>query len=166
MKFAFLGFCLLFIAQGYAQISEDAFKTEFRNWFNQSIKGLDTQNRNASFESAATCMIQEDKDKGIVSMVAIYKAADKDEATLLKQELGDLVEASLPAGDYARTKSYGARYFDYLKIAFEYNSDVFAEKKKRPSVEIGAIKRDSGYTIELILFEPYFKNQYSPKWDD
>jgi hypothetical protein len=146
-------------------ISEDTFKNELKEWFTKSISGLDPDNRTGSLEGATSCLILEDKDKGIISMMAIYKAETKDEATSLKIQLGDLVEGCLPVGDYSRTKSYSAKYFDYLKIAFEFNSDVFAEKKKRPSIDIGAVKRDDGYSVELILFEPYFKNQYSPKWE-
>lgn len=153
---------------GFGQIilEKEAFAKEFTLAFSESVKGLE------SFKESKPVIVacnradfEYEDDNGIWALKMVFNCYSKDEAIRTKDLLGDEVEKLLPPGDFKRTKSYGAQYIDYLKWAFDFDSDTFAEQKKRPSVEIGVTKEGEDYRTTITLREPYFKNQYSPSWD-
>lgn len=141
------------------------FQSAFKPIIEASTHGFDTKAATFNLPGAASAEYIVDESVGKTSFRAVYACAGRDEAKKLKEHLALHVATTLPRGDFKKTQGYGAQYFDYLKYTFEYNTDVYAETKKRPTVEIGALKVGEDYAVEVLISEPYFRDQYTPKWD-
>jgi hypothetical protein len=167
MRFLPLLFCLLpIMSLGQIILDKEAFAKEFETAFSESIQGLESfKDTEPVLLSCNRADFEYEEDNGIWSLKMVFNCYSKDEAIRTKDMLANEVEKGLPAADFSRTKGYGAEYIDYLKWSFEFDSPKFAEKKKRPSVEIGVLKHGEDYRTVITLREPYFKKQYSPSWD-
>lgn len=153
---------------GFGQIilDKEAFAKEFTLAFSESVRGLEAfKNSNPVMVSCNRAEFEYEEQNGIWALKMVYNCYSKDEAIRTKDLLGDQVEKLLPAGDFKRSKSYGSEYIDYLKWSFDFDSDTYADQKKRPSIEIGVSKVGEDFRTTITLREPYFKNQYSPSWD-
>ncbi len=162
-KFALLFLSSILSISLFGQIRIDAkeFTSSFQEVFDASIAGLKKIEKQApSIEGSSSAGIYLDEAKEIYIYRAEYKVLTRDEAQELKKELARQVLLNLPDGDYKHKESYGSEYHDYLKYTFEYDTTTFAEVKKRPIVQIGILKKDNDYQVELLILEPYFKNQY------
>jgi hypothetical protein len=49
-----------------------------------------------------------------------------------------------------------------MKTMLEFNSGKMADQQKRPTIELGVVEDGGKFVLTMILFEPYFKNQYKP----
>lgn len=164
-SFALVFAVLPVFALGQILIEKEAFQKEFKEAFQASVNGLEAYKKTDPV--LTSCNVSEffyEEDKGIWGLKMTFNCYAKDEAIRTKDMLAEQVEGALPSADFKKAKSYGASYFDYLKWAFEFDSPTFAEKKKRPSIEIGALQEGDDYRVVVTLMEPYFKNQYSPNW--
>lgn len=165
-KLIFL-FAVCFL-QVLAFAQDGSFEGNFKHIFSTSISGLDklkSDARGDAWDAAtslpdAVCAVGFDEEKGLHFFRASYPLADKEAAKALKKSLGDQVEALLPAGDFVRSETYSADCFDYMKTVLDFNTPKFADKKKRPVIELKAIDNE-GVRLDLLIYEPYFKNQYS-----
>lgn len=164
MRFLSLFFCLLpIISLGQILLDKETFAREFQTAFSESIAGLeDFKDTEPVFLACNRAVFEYEEKNGIWGLKMIFNCYSKDEAIRTKDMLADEVEKVLPASDFSRTKGYSSEYIDYLKWTFEFDSVTFAEKKKRPSVEIGFLMHGEDFRTTITLREPYFKNQYSP----
>ena len=150
----------------------DVFKTNFKQVFLQSIKGLESL-KGAVVEGGNTSTVAfTDFDKAIVSksesigtlgVVMTKKVASEEKGAELLALYETQIAALLPAGDYVRTQTYQAEYVGYMKTVYEFNSPKMADKQKRPSVEMGVTNKDGLIELVVAVYEPFFKNQYTPK---
>ncbi|MFT5182967.1 MAG: hypothetical protein ACI84C_000089 [Flavobacteriales bacterium] len=141
------------------------FQKAFKPIIEASTHGYDTQSTSFNLPAATSTEYIVDESVGKTSFRAVYACTGRDASKKLKAHLAMHVESTLPAGDFKKVQGYGAQYFDYLKYTFEYNTDVYAETKKRPTIEIGALKVGKEYVVEVLISEPYFRDQYTPKWN-
>jgi hypothetical protein len=107
------------------------------------------------FNGAVVSRIIEDGDNVCQHQVH-YEAADKAAAVTLMGEIKKLVVSGVPA-NYKEGITYDARYFDAQCVFFEYNSDVFAEVAKKPSVKMGIINKDGKHYVEVLIIESVFR---------
>lgn len=164
-KLATIFFALVLTSIINAQnIEIDAFKSSFQPIIEQSIKGFNTGEAAPAFPASSSTEYVVNESEGKTSFRAVFSVEGRDAAIKLKEHLAMHVEQTLPEGDFKKAKGYGAEYFDYLKYTFEYNTNVYADVKKRPVIVIGALKDGDVYTVEMILTQPFFPNQYSPVW--
>lgn len=150
-----------FVSQSQLLIKQDVFKTEMKDMFLQANKGFPSEEIACS--TADGVMIKRDGEAPVLQLK--YNCFSSDEAVKTKEMLASMVTEILPPGDYSANKGYGAAYFDYLKWLFEFDSTDFAEKKKRPSIEIGALQNGDQYTVMIYVRSPHFIGQYTPRWD-
>lgn len=164
---------LLFLALllPIAMLSQSTLKEGIQEIINESVSGLISIKLDNGSPSGskvclpdAQCAIVMDDEKGLLFFEAVYPFASKEEASNAKKSLGDRIEKVLPGGDFIRAETYSADCYDYMKTVLDFNTDKFADKKKRPVIEIRAISKDN-IRVEVRIYEPYFKNQYKPVWD-
>lgn len=146
------------------------FEVNFIKIFEASIGGLESfkgEEKGVGWKSevelkGGDCAIFFDKEKGLYYFKANFLKNDKESAKAAKKSLADRIEVLLPKDDFIKAESYSSDCFDYMKIVIDYNSTKFADKKKRPIIELHATSGDEAF-LELYIFESYFKNQYSFK---
>lgn len=153
-----------------ALLGQSTLKEGIKEIINESVSGLISIKLDNGSPSGskvclpdAECAVVMDADKGLLFFEAVYPFASKEEASSARKSLGDKIEQILPKGDFVRAETYSADCYDYMKTVLDYNTDKFADKKKRPVIEIRAISKDN-IRVEVRIYEPYFKNQYKPVW--
>jgi hypothetical protein len=107
------------------------------------------------FNGATVSRMVEDGD-GVNQHQVHYTVADKAAAVALVAQIQKIVLANIPS-TFKEGTTYDARYHDMQAIFYEYNSDVFAEVAKRPSVKLGAIEKDGKYVVEVLILEAVFQ---------
>jgi hypothetical protein len=143
--------------------------------FTQSIQGLasykGTQvsagkwNSTMSVPDCDRVFIVQDEASEVLVLRAEMNVANEGTATDMMSRLENQVALMLPAGEYVRSQTYGGQdHIGYMKTVFDFNSTKMADKQKRPTIEMAAIKTDAGCMVVITVFEPYFKNQYTPKF--
>ncbi len=159
--------CVIASQTSYAQ----DFKTEFRKVFSASIKGFEsnkgiavgggwsTEEKLAGYTDV---MIKTDEDLGVLYVQFSIICANADDAKVLLASKELEVVDALPAGQYNQTKTYDEDYLTSMKTIFEFNTPKMADLQKRPSIEMGAVDVYGTVMVVLNLYEPYFKNQYTP----
>jgi hypothetical protein len=153
-------------------VQSDAFKTNFKQVFLQSIKGLESL-KGAVVEGGNTSTVTfTDFDKAIIStsesigtlgLVLTKKVDSEEKGNELLASYETQIAALLPAGDFVRSQSYQAEYVGYMKTIYDFNSPKMADKQKRPTVEMGVTNKDGVIELVIGVYEPFFKNQYTPK---
>jgi hypothetical protein len=141
------------------------FQEAFKPIIEASTHGYDVKSTAFNLPGSSKVEFIVDEELGKTSLRIVYECAGRDEAKRLKDHLALHIETTLPKGDFKKVTGYGAQYFDYLKYTFEYNTEVYAETKKRPTIEIGALKVGDSYVVEVLISEPYFRDQYTPVWN-
>lgn len=162
-------FCALI---NVSAISQD-FKTEFRKIFTSSIKGLESAKGVAVGGGWATAekltgytnaTIKKDDDLGVLYIqFSIVCSSEEEGKKLMATKEAEVMDA-LPAGQYNKTSTYDMDFIPSMKTLFEFNSQKMADLQKRPSLEMGLIDDNGRVLLVLNLFEPYFKNQYTPQF--
>lgn len=153
-------------------VQSDAFKTNFKQVFLQSIKGLESL-KGAAVEGGNTSTVAfSDFDKAIIcksesigtlGLVLTKKVESEEKGKELLASYETQIAALLPAGDFVRSQSYQAEYVGYMKTIYDFNSPKMADKQKRPTVEMGVTNKEGVIELVIAVYEPFFKNQYTPK---
>ncbi|MFM9984968.1 MAG: hypothetical protein ACKVOK_07010 [Flavobacteriales bacterium] len=156
----------------FAFVQSDAFKTNFKQVFLQSIKGLESlkgatvEGGNAStvaFSDFDKAIISKSESIGTLGVVMTKKVESEEKGGELLAAYESQIAALLPVGDYVRSQSYQAEYVGYMKTIYDFNSPKMADKQKRPIVEMGVTNKDGIIELVIAVYEPFFKNQYTPK---
>lgn len=153
---------------------ENSFAERFRAAFVQSISGLDAikgvsnagqWQSTIAFPEFAESKIVMDETLGVLALRLSFTVMDEEAGTESMPRMEALVAGALPMAEYTKKKTYGGEnYVGYMKTVYEFNSEKMADKEKRPSVEIGIIKTGDKIEVVILLYEPFFKNQYQPKF--
>ncbi len=102
---------------------------------------------------------------GVLALRLSSEVMDEEAGKDLMPRMEAMVNGALPAGDYIKSQTYGGdNYVGYMKTVYEFNSSKMADKQKRPAVEIGIIKTGDKMEVVVLLIEPFFKNQYEPRF--
>ncbi|MFN0030943.1 MAG: hypothetical protein ACKVOR_02145 [Flavobacteriales bacterium] len=167
----FLFVCVL--AVSLISFITETFKQNFQQVFLQSIKGLESLKGTATtsghvctvaFAEFNSVVIATDESLGVLALTLTANAGTDEAAA--KKSLADWetqIAALLPAGDYVRSQTYDADVVGYMKTIYDFNSGKMADKQKRPSIEMGVYMSGTEHQVRIKLFEPFFKNQYTPK---
>lgn len=165
---------LLFIVASstFCFTQSEAFTTNFKQVFLQSIKGLESLKGAAVEGGHSSTVAFSDFDKAIISksesigtlgLVLTKKMESEEKGTELLAAYETQIAALLPTGDFVRSQSYQAEYVGYMKTIYDFNSPKMADKQKRPTVEMGVTNKDGVIELVIAVYEPFFKNQYAPK---
>jgi hypothetical protein len=158
MKALFALVCVFFTASfGMAQ---EGLKTDFQSAFTTSIKGL--QNSKPAMKGFDRVNVIKDETLGVYGAKCEKTYPSADEAETALQKMTAEIAAWLPAGEYASRRTYNSTYAGSMKTMFEFNSGKMADQQKRPTIELGVVEDGGKFVLTMILFEPYFKNQYKP----
>jgi hypothetical protein len=165
-------FILIVAGSSLCFIQSDEFKANFKQVFVQSIKGLESL-KGATVEGGNTCtivfpefdkaLVSESESIGSLGVVMTKKLDTEEKGADLLASFETQIAVLLPAGDYVRTQTYKADYVGYMKTVYEFNSPKMADKQKRPTIEMGVTNKEGVIELVIAIYEPYFKNQYSPK---
>lgn len=109
----------------------------------------------ASFQNAKSSRLVMDKDEVWNHHVVFEAGVTKDGAIALLRKFMDATKPLLPA-NYKETKSTNMRYADMFAYTIEYNSEIFAEVAKKPSLLFGIMEKDGKYTVDIQIMAPVF----------
>jgi hypothetical protein len=156
---ALFAFAFVILTSSFC-VAQEGLKTDFQSAFTTSIKGL--QNTKPSLKGFERVNVVKDETLGVygVKCEKTYPSAEEAETAL--QKMTTEMANWLPAGEYASRRTYSAAYAGSMKTMFEFNSGKMADQQKRPTIELGVVESDGKFVLTMILFEPYFKNQYKP----
>jgi hypothetical protein len=109
--------------------------------------------------------IVQDEASEVLVLRAEMPLINEGTATDMLARLEDQMARMLPPGDYVRSQTYGGQdHVGNMKTVFDFNSTKMSDKQKHPTVEMAAVKTSAGAMVVISIYEPYFKNQYSPKF--
>lgn len=111
---------------------------------------------NTKFKDASVSRIVADEEMVCQHQVHYSAGTDKAAATALYKKIEALVIKGLPT-NYHQNTTYDSRYYDSQAMVSEYNSEVFAEVAKRPSIKMGVMQIDGTYYVEVLIMENIFR---------
>lgn len=107
------------------------------------------------FQGARITRLVADKDE-VLNHQAVFTAGNnKTEAEKLLRQFIDATTPLMPA-NFKETKSVNMKYVGQSDYTLEFNSDVFAEVAKKPTVRFGLIENNGIYSIEVLVMAPVF----------
>lgn len=158
MKALFACVCVILTAS--FGIAQEGLKTDFQSAFTTSVKGL--QNTNPAMKGFDRVNVIKDETLGVYGAKCEKTYPSAEEAETALQKMTTEMATWLPSGEYASRRTYSAAYSGSMKTIFEFNSGKMADQQKRPTIELGVVEAGGKFVLTMILFEPYFKNQYKP----
>lgn len=100
--------------------------------------------------------IQED-DSYVLTYVGLYHCGNfEDNAKDLFTTLSGYIDKNLP-DNFPGKNNYGAAYLNQTNRLWELKSDNFTDITRNPFAQLGIIKKDGSYYVELRVAEPIFK---------
>lgn len=109
----------------------------------------------ASFQNAKLSHLVMDRDEVWNHHVVFDGGATKEDALSLLKKFMDATKPLLPP-NFKEGRTTNMSYADLTVYTMEYNSEIFAETAKRPSLLFGIVEKDGKYTIDIRLMAPVF----------
>ena len=109
----------------------------------------------AHFQNAKVSRLVMDKDEVLNHHLVFDAGATKEEALTLLKKFIAATKPLLPA-NFKDGKTTNMRYADLTVYSFEYNSEIFAETAKKPSMLLGIIEKDGKFTVDIQVMAPVF----------
>lgn len=107
------------------------------------------------FQGAVVSRLVTDKD-GIVNHHVQFAAGNNKEAAL--QVLTKYVETTKPLlpPNYKESDNVIMRFVNSRGFVYEFNSEVFAEVSKKPTITIGLVQAGENYLVDICIMAPSF----------
>lgn len=108
-----------------------------------------------SFQNALYSKLVADKD-GVLNHRVLFNAGKTKEEALETLKL--FVDATKPLmpPKFKENKSINVRYIGMQGVTLEYDSELFAEVAKKPTVTFGVIEEKGEFKIEVLIMAPVF----------
>jgi hypothetical protein len=108
-----------------------------------------------SFQNAKLSRLVMDRDEVLSHHVVFEGGATKEDALSVMRKFMDVTKPLLPP-NFKESKTTNMRYADLTVYSIEYNSEIFAETAKRPSLLFGIIEKDGKFTVDIQVMAPVF----------
>lgn len=109
----------------------------------------------AHFQNAKESRLLMDKDEVLNHHLVFEGGATKEDALKLLRKFMDATKPLLPP-NFKESKTTNMRYLDYTVYTMEFNSEIFAETAKKPSMVFGVIQKDGKFLIDIQVMAPVF----------
>lgn len=109
----------------------------------------------SSFQNAQVSQLVIDKDEVLNHHVVFDGGSSKETALATLRKFIDATKPLLPP-KFKESKTIDMGYADQNAYKVEYDSEVFAEVAKKPSLVFGIKEKDGKYTVDILVMAPVF----------